>query len=536
MASQGRHGQWLFAERCTDPSILAEAVVNPSSDDQHGWDHILEITPPQKMSLPADLRTPVITSFVQIKTTRGKKIETTVKLSNAVKAAKSPLPSFVFLFHYEKTGKPVLYGKHIWKEEIAHYLKRARKAGNAPLHKKTVTVKFAASDRLSCNPVDWVLAVLSNSGGTSYALEKGKFEQTVGYEMMTHVGHFSVGPLSSQADFVLHELGIIKDLPVSEFKIFDNRFGIQASTPFQEFTDGRVIITKEGRPVLVRLRSCNGDELELPGLAWAPSIFPSDHPEFKIRVKAGHIDIIASPSSIDDGLNTQLDIQFGLQDNHPFIEQLGLLALINWTSLGPVTASVEIEQGQLFGATITLKDSLEEWAQESWVCARYFLDILGSERCKDVRNSLQGFNIFMRDYFTLATLHDSNFIRFEGLLENELATIEKLVGYSYGQFGEWTFGLIHELTLVSQTQDSEKFTLQLAKPNIVRKFVFSRSLIQTIEHIQHEFKSYISSQDEIVVTFNEGDLSEWGKTYESNGTVAINVHEPSADQKPSTTG
>ena len=175
MTNQGRNGQHEFAARCTEPNASAEVVVNSAADDQHGWDHILEITPPQNNALPADLRNPVISCFAQIKTTRSRKVQTTVKLSNAVKAAKSPLPSFIFLLQYDVSEKPVLYGKHIWKDEIRHYLKRARQAGDAPLHKKTVTVKFTSTDRVTCNPVDWVLAVLSTCGGDAYTLEKRKY-------------------------------------------------------------------------------------------------------------------------------------------------------------------------------------------------------------------------------------------------------------------------------------------------------------------------------------------------------------------------
>ncbi|OOY02932.1 hypothetical protein [Thioclava sp. F28-4] len=526
MTNQGRNGQWRFADLCTGPDVSVEAVVNPASDDQHGWDHMLEITPPQNNIVPADLQAHVISCFAQIKTTRGKKAETTVKLSNAVKAAKSPLPSFVFLFHYNKAGKPVLYGKHIWKDEIRHYLKRARQAGDAPLHKKTVTVKFTAADRLSCNPVEWVLAVLSTCGGDAYTLEKRKYVDSVGYETETHTGNFELGPLKSHADVVMHEIGLLADLPVTNFILFDTRFGIKASTPLQELTDGRVSFTQEGRPVTVKLRSSNDDEIELPGLAWAPSMIPLEHPEFRIRVKAGHIDIVARPGNIDNRQTTQLNVQFDLQEERPFIEQAGLLALINWSSFGPVSANVEVARGQLFCATINLNAPLESWAKECWVCARYFLNVLGSERCKTTSIALLDFYRFMRDYFALASIQESASIRFEGLFECEMAEFSKLVGYGYGQFGDWTFGAIHEFEVVSQSQEGEKLIVYLTKPRIAQKFVFARPLAQSVEHIARDFQSFLARQAVPVATFDDGDLFEWGRSYKRNGTVAIQVHNP----------
>lgn len=526
MTNQGRNGQWQFGSLCTGPDVSVEAVVNPALDDQHGWDHMLEITPPQNNALPADLQTHVISCFAQIKTTRGKKVETTVKLSNAVKAAKSPLPSFVFLFHYNKAGKSVLYGKHIWKDEIRHYLKRAREARDAPLHKKTVTVKFTAANRLSCNPVDWVLAVLATCGGDAYTLEKRKYVDSVGYEMGTHTGNFELGPLKSHADIVMHEIGLLADLPVTSLKLFDTRFGIKASAPLEELTDGRVSFTREGRPVTVKLRSSNGDEIELPGLVWAPSTVPLGHPEFRIRMKAGYIDIVIKPRNIDNRQTTQLNIEFDLQEERPFIEQAGLLALTNWSSFGPVSVSVEVEQGQLFDGTINLNAPLETWAKECWVCAQYFFKILGSVRCKTSSIALLNFHGFMRDYFALASLQDSNSIRFEALFESEISEFSKLVGYSYGQFGDWTFGAIHEFEVVSQLQEDEKLTVYMTKPKISQKFVFARPLAQSIEHIARDFQSFLARQAVPVATFNDGDLFKWSRSHKSNGTVAIQVHDP----------
>ena len=526
MTNQGRNGQWRFANLCTGPDVSVGAVVNPALDDQHGWDHMLEITPQQNKNLPLDLQTHVISCFVQIKTTRGKNAETKVKLSNAVKAAKSPLPSFVFLFQYTKTGEPVLYGKHIWKKEIRHYLKRARQAGNAPLHKKTVTVTFTAADRLTCNPVDWILAVLATCGGDAYTLEKRKYVDSVGYEAETHTGNFELGPLKSHADIVMHEIGLLDDLPLKNFKLFDTRFGIKASAPLDELTDGRISFTQEGRPVTVKLRSSKGEEIELPGLAWAPSMIPMDHPEFRIRVKAGHIDIVAKRGDIDNCGTTKLNVQFDLQEERSFIEQAGLLALFNWSTFGPVSASVEIPQGQLFGATINLDAPLEPWVKQCWVCAQFFLNILGNEACKTTSISLLDFHRFMKDYFALSSIHEGNSIRFEGLFESEIEEFSKLVGYSYGQFGDWTFGAIHEFKVVSQSQKGDKLTVYLSQPEIVQRFVFARPLAQSITQIARDFKSFLTRQAMPVATFDDGDLFEWGRSYKSNGTLSIQVHDP----------
>ncbi|WP_339816549.1 hypothetical protein [uncultured Paracoccus sp.] len=526
MKNQGRNGEWLFASLCTGPDVSVAAVVNPALDDQHGWDHILEVTPRHNKVLPADLQTHVISCFIQIKTTRGKRPETKVKLSNALKAAKSPLPSFVFLFHYNDVKTPVLYGKHIWKSEIHDYLKRARQSGDAPLNKTMVTVAFTAADRLSSNPVDWILAVLATCGGDGYTLEKRNYVDSVGYEGETHTGNLELGPLDSHTDVVMHEIGLLPDLPVTSFKLFDTRFGIKASAPVQDFTDGRVSFIQKGRPVTVKLRSCIGDEIELPGLAWAPSTIPFEHPDFKVRVKSGHIDIVATPGIIDRPQPTQLNIHCNLQEVRPFIEQAGLLALTNWSSFGPVSASVEVAQGQLFSATINLNAALKPWARDAWVCAKYFINIFGYDRCKTTSIALLDFDDLIRDYFALASLQESNFIRFEGKFDDAMAEFTKLVGYSYGQLGNCTFGVIHEFKAVSQSQEGKNFKLIMTKPEIVQKFVFERPLAQSVDHIKRDFKSYLALQTSPVATFDNGDLCEWSRSYNSRGEINLILHDP----------
>jgi hypothetical protein len=293
----------------------------------------------------------------------------------------------------------------------------------------------------------------------------------------------------------------------------------------QETTDGRVSFIQEGRPVTIKLRSSQGDEIELPGLARAPSMISPDDPDFRIRVKAGHIDFVVSPSVIGARQSTGLTINFHLNEKRPFIDQVGLLALSNWSSLGSVSASVEIEQGQLFGATINIDAPLPKWAEESWVCAQYFLEILGIERCKRATISLLDFHRFTQDYLVLATLLNSRSIRFEGEFDSQIAEFSKLVGYSYGQFGDWTFGAIHQFEVSSKLQEDEKLMIDLAKPRVVQKSAFMKPLAQSVEDITLSFKEFLTRQEVPVATLDDGNLFEWGKSYTGNGTIVIQVHD-----------
>lgn len=171
MTRIGKKAEADFITLCMD----VDATVNSSDDDQHGWDHVVEIAPAKPSNLPADLKTHVISCFAQIKGTKGRKRTAKLKLSNAVKSAQSPLPSFVFLLAYTKSGvPPTIYARHIWQDQIHHWLKRARETeatGKTDLRKLTVNIKFKEADRLDISPATWIEQTLAPFGD-SYTSQK----------------------------------------------------------------------------------------------------------------------------------------------------------------------------------------------------------------------------------------------------------------------------------------------------------------------------------------------------------------------------
>ena len=221
-----------------------------------------------------------------------------------------------------------------------------------------------------------------------------------------------------------------------------------------------------------------------------------------------------------------MNVDLDSPEERSFFDHVGLLALLNWGSLGPVSTSVEGERGPFFDATLNFNAPLETWAVKSWVCAPYFLDILEGERCKKINISLPDFCRSILDYYWLAAAHGSNSIRCEGLFESEGAEFSKMVGYSYGQFGDWTFGAIHEFKVVSRSQEDEKLAVVLGKPIIVHKLVYKRPLAQTIEHVAREFSEFLARQHAPVATIENGDLSRPERWNGGSETIAIEVHDP----------
>ena len=208
MSMQGRHGEALFASLCQNPKANIESVLNVAANDEHGWDHIVDLKPPKNLDLPADLHDHLLQCFVQIKTTKRHSPTTKVKLSNAIKAAKSPNPSFIFLFHYKAdTPSPILYGKKIWRNEIERSLKRAREISvsdpSRNLYEVYLSMSFEDEDVISDHPSDWMLKEIAAHGGANYSINKLAIVNSVGYGEFTNEIKFTFPPTVSANDIVV---------------------------------------------------------------------------------------------------------------------------------------------------------------------------------------------------------------------------------------------------------------------------------------------------------------------------------------------
>ena len=81
----GRPAQDAFKHLCS----LANLTCNPSLEDDYGWDFLVEIPLVPTLDSPADKWPAAISAFVQVKSTKGVRRRTEMKVSNAIQLAKS---------------------------------------------------------------------------------------------------------------------------------------------------------------------------------------------------------------------------------------------------------------------------------------------------------------------------------------------------------------------------------------------------------------------------------------------------------------
>lgn len=203
--SPSKYAERAFESLCA----CAGATCNRSLEDEYGWDHLVEFPAEAVAGLPPDLQPAHVAAFVQVKSTTGKKAQCVLKLSNALRFAKSTSPCFLVLMVVgERPELTRIYAVHFWEQLIARTLKRARECdrdAKDKLHRLTLTVSFGSTDEHGEDVVRWIRKTIA-AVGPDYAAEKTKIIKSVGSEEW--IGQVEIGPLESITELVDHQLGL----------------------------------------------------------------------------------------------------------------------------------------------------------------------------------------------------------------------------------------------------------------------------------------------------------------------------------------
>ena len=198
-----------FANLCA----VAGALCQPVKEDESGWDFHVEF-PERPLAGPADTHPPPKTAYVQVKSARKHQLTCRVKLSNALRAARSPQPWFVVLVTVNARSESTRnYAVHVWEPLIRRSLEAIRRAGHAKvaLHKRYLTIRFDASDERGDDLVAWMHHAIE-AHGPDYEQQKKSIFQSVGYE--EGYGIIQVTFESTTADEVIENfLGLGAGIP-----------------------------------------------------------------------------------------------------------------------------------------------------------------------------------------------------------------------------------------------------------------------------------------------------------------------------------
>ena len=253
----GRPAQDAFKLQCS----LARITCNPSLEDDHGWDFMVEVPQEVEAQTPHDQRPAARSVLVQVKWTGGVRRRLSMKVSNALELANKSEPCFMVLYHETTSGREI-FARMFGEKDMARALKRGRElfVRRKSTHKARITFGFPDNEeRLEAGLVPWLVDCV-RSLSDSYGSDKRKLAESLGYgnkNYRANITFVGTGGVNDLADL---ELGIKDELRVSRFTVFDERFGIALPEPVKDIKAPAVFTMKRQREdeCVVELKTKDG--------------------------------------------------------------------------------------------------------------------------------------------------------------------------------------------------------------------------------------------------------------------------------------
>ena len=337
-----------FAALCAEAGVARNKAVQ----DRTGWDYLIEFPAKPLAGVPADMQPLGPSARVQVKSKRAGPPGTKLKLTNALRFAKSTDPCFIVLFldgGQERAAR--IYARHVWEPLIGATLERGRSAeapGRPALHRQTLNINFTPEDDHTDDLLPWMRAQIAAVGGL-YAQKKALIVQTVGMEDGGIHGVLTFEDID-WPKLVDHQLGLSPHFPVAKVTVSQRRFGVDAtmiSLPAPDIASMR----PHPHPCNVRVRGVDRTEVWLDGEVLAPSFpdLPAEH--FRYRVKADILDLIVDPNARE----SQTAKATSSADDQLSLAALGArLALVRMLAKGPLDVQVRMEGRIVLGVVCTI--------------------------------------------------------------------------------------------------------------------------------------------------------------------------------------
>jgi hypothetical protein len=492
-----------FSELCSRAGVTR----NKSVQDRTGWDYQIEFPPALIRGAPADLQPVDIAAQVQVKSKRSGRASVPLKLSNALRFAKNPLPCFVVLFLGTQGGEPVrIFAKHFWEGEIRQALKRAREAharGREDLHNLAMTVRFDAQDEHSQDLLKWMAAAVA-SHSDRYSDVKGAFGRTLGFEEGAFHGNFRFN-ISDLGALVDHQIGLAAVAPPIDITIRERRFGINSSKPLFEGVPS--VVRMQTRPRSCRVRVCGRecDDVWLDGKLFAPALPNLPVEYYKLRVIANFLEVVITSAGAGHiTLRLDPDAHRSLADLRAFATVLKIArqgsfqVQIHWSShsLPPFLVNLPIEQD--FEIGLQLSDIITglEKTSAGVLHPELTLSLLEIGRAW---NAIVSYNALvagegMTGNFTL----DRDIIP-------EVSQATAIFFYDYVDVGNWTFMAVVRLQILALATEGVGASFKFGAPRIIESIVRQGRGEEYLADLRKLYARACKIEGDGVLEFCDGD-------------------------------
>ena len=458
----GRPAQDEFKLLCSQAGV----TCNSSVEDDHGWDFIVEFAAKAETHQPLDKIPGPRQALVQVKSTQGQSLRIRMKVSNALKLAKSELPCFVILFQYDASNKPRIYVRHYWTDLIRLALRRGREtsAANKQAHKMTMEISFSNEDDHTDEVIDWMVAALEETS-VEYGAKKRSLYETLGYEGQNNYrATVTFAPLNGIEEIVDHQLGLTDYLPVSNLTVMDCRFGIEAPVPVLDNMSGQAQLRpNNARECKVIFQNLSGDVASFEATMRAPALpdLPAD--KFKILVQTWCFNI-----SILQGGGT---LQFReLWDEELSIERLVELSqFLSWSE-EPMTMKI-------MGTDLPPLNCQGQFSSSGH--ARHFATLLNAAkmlqeiqvRAMATRHTFRELQIALRELSIFHAFLTENYLRLRAPWDPSLRSdvyLSRIMGYFDFQVGEFTYFAVFDASVTGPATEEDGIRLDCG-PRLLRE-------------------------------------------------------------------
>ncbi|MBB5708168.1 hypothetical protein [Sphingopyxis panaciterrulae] len=440
------------------------------------------------------MQRPLPAIFVQTKSHKVEGLRVTMKLSNALKLARSPSPCFALLLTKGSDGCDAWYGVHFWDELMARVLKRAREAtrNGTPegrFNKLSFSFTMSEADRHDADGLlDW-MADQVRSAGPHYATAKQELHG--GPDI---VGTLSIGPSVSIEQLIDHQLGLTPSIPLASIRLSLRRFGIDLPFPFPVPEGPANFASMQALPSAVcdiRLRGPDGIWIDLAGEVIAPGLPNIPEDKQKIRIRAPFFDIIWPLSG-----EPQFKAHFDTAARHSPIDLERMLRFLSWTGQGEIDLRVSIGDRPILGA-ISHLDALEGQPMYAALAehATALATLSAHHKTNVPRISMEDVMDSEEADQLLAFLSMSDLgMKVEPAGDGQWHDIDHAIASGAGLYGEWTFAAIQRLPVTSQKREGAEVHIRFGKPVLLERYAFPQDDEAALERLQADFRRHIAKR------------------------------------------
>lgn len=486
----GRSGEKAFSFLCSRHSV----TCNQPREDDHGWDHVVEFPHVPDPQIPADLQATLPAVFVQTKSHESDGLEVRMKLSNALKLARSPNPCFILLASVQTGGIGVAWhAVHFWSGLMERVLRRAREASrdgvpDTDLHRHWFSFTMTSDDERSEDDLlSWIQRTVREVG-PDYAAAKAALHTTLGFDGPRFGGILQLGPLSSADELIDHQLGLTDSVPLVKFTMHDRRFGIEMPLPFPEFEKATAHL--RANPVdtcAVRIRGPDGFEFELDGDLIFASLPGLPAERAKARIRTPVLDIVWAFSG-----QSSFNIHINTADRRSPVELEQACRLLGWGGQGPVDVQVSVNDERLMGAELLVNAAPD---QPGYARLMHLMEPLVrvSRHLKskvpaisieevDESNKLELFYSFI-----MGTEMQANTVAPAG---EAVSDVDHAIGFGVVAVGAWLFAALASWPIVEQERSEDRWSIKFGAPTFLQSYAFEQADEGALSCLHDDYRRY----------------------------------------------